>query len=292
MTGGVLHVPDIADTLVMTGQGRRADPYVLPPCTNLVGIFARLRFISRMERGCETSWRVLDWSVAPDLPGTIEKFRIIRREFTETQVLDTRLAFYFDVSAVRDAPSGQIQSEARPRASDSSGPAPTGAQAPKYTPTVWSDGGKIEFPHDFAWLHFDNCINNASPGEPLNVSLFYSGTMGKAVIYVYGSYLGNEEEALKQEAAKVISVAKDFFPDADSPWPPSQQGPLFGQYWRSGEVLTYAGVAARGGRFIKVRLTMEDQVEQCREMNKECLELIAAAIDGGVSSWRPVSEEN
>lgn len=261
----MLVLPNAADTMAITGLGTRDAPYILPACENLEGIFARLRWLRRMEAGINASWKVLDWGVPRDFPVGHEKVRFRRRVFTDSEVLSDTMAFYFDVSSVANA------------------------KPPSHSPIVWSDQESIEFPHDLAWLHFDDLKVNAAQGTPLDVSLFYSSVFGKASIYVYGSCDDGDEQRIRAEAEKAIEGAKTANPDATTPWEPASVGPLYGQFLLMPKDLSFAGVTSRGGKFIKLRITVTDGEQVLREMLNECLHAICLAIDGRAISWAPAA---
>lgn len=56
-----------ANAVSIRGTGRRDDPYVVPPCSNEVAIFAILGSIKRWERWASFSHYITEWRVADDV---------------------------------------------------------------------------------------------------------------------------------------------------------------------------------------------------------------------------------
>lgn len=264
MNAGLLRLPPGADHMSMVGRGRRDDPFILAACDNRDSVFGRLRAWRRMEGGIGASWKIVDWATVDAGPGHIERVQLLRRQFTEKEVQTDEMAFFYDVSAV---PS---------------------ATPPSCSPIVWTDGGVIQLPHDLAWMHFDSAASNSRVG-PMDVSLFYSSPFGKASIYVYGGCDDGDELRIRAEAERAIEGANAANPDAVTPWEPTSVGPLYGQFLQMPEELSFAGVTSRGGKFIKLRITVTDGEQILREMLNECLYAICLAIDGRAVSWTPAA---
>jgi hypothetical protein len=260
-----IRIPPGTDSLLFTGTGRRADPIKLPVCSSDESIFARLRYWRAMESGIGASWKIKCWEELPADQGSGERVVVVRRTFTETQVLTDDIGFHFDVSSV-DAP-----------------------RVPTQSPTVWTDGESISFPHDLAWLHFDGHEDNSDAG-PLDVSLFYSGEFGKAGVYVYGECAENDEGGLQLEAARVVETAMAANPGAELPWPLANVGQMLGQFLLLPGRISFAGVTERGGRFIKLRLTTDYTEEVHQEMLNDCLHAVIRAIDHQNASWVPITD--
>ncbi len=238
------------------GNGQRDDPFVLPRCTSEQGVLDRLRAFRDTEASRGHDWMLLEW--ANQSPG-LERVSILRRVFTEDQVITDRVAFYFDVSAV-EGPS------------------------PPHLPIVWrASVSGLCLPQDLAWLHFDTSMNNAGPGGPEDVSLFYSGCIGRAALYVYGQCDPADDAAVEREAARAFVMARGLLAGSEAPWPAMPEAPFHGRYLLHGEEISYIGVAAVGGQFVKLRLTVRDADEHCRRMLADCIGSVRRALLGGAS---------
>lgn len=233
------------------GSGRRDDPFVLPRCTSEDGALERLRAIRDVEKSQGNDWRLLEWTSEGH---GHECIRFLRRVFTVDQVITDRIALHFDVSAV-EGPS------------------------PPHEPFVWrSSMSDLRLPNDFAWLHFDTATNNAGPGEPEDVSLFYSGCIGKATLYVYGECDPADDAALQREAAGAFEMVRGVLAGSEAPWPASHEPPFHGRHLIHGDDISYVGVAAVGGQFVKLRLTLRDVDEHCRRMGAEIIGSVRGAL--------------
>jgi len=233
------------------GSGRRADPFVMPAGAAEEVALNRLHAIRDVEKSLGNDWRLLEWT--SEGPGH-ECIRFLRRVFTEDQVITDRIAFHFDVSAV-EGPS------------------------PPLEPLVWCSGvSGLCLPNDFAWLHFDTAIDKAGPGEPEDISLFYSGCIGKATLYVYGECDPADDAAVEREAAGAFDMARGFLAGSKAPWPARQEPPFHGRHLIHGDDISYVGVAAVGGQFVKLRLTLRDADEHCRRMGAEIIGSVRGAL--------------
>jgi hypothetical protein len=238
------------------GSGRRDDPFVLPRCTSEEGVLERLRAFRDIEKSHGNDWQLLE--LTGDGPGR-ECVRIQRRVFTEDQVITDRIAFHFDVSAV-EGPS------------------------PPHEPFVWrSSVSGLRIPNDFAWLHFDTAIDNTGPGEPEDISVFYSGCIGRATLYVYGRCDPADDAAVEHEAASAFDMARGFLAGSKAPWPARQEPPFHGRFLIHGDDISYVGVAAVGGQFVKLRLTLRDVDDHCRRMGAEIIGGVRGALLRGTS---------
>ena len=251
------------ESLGMRGRGTREDPFVLPACSNDEAIFAVLRRLRDWEKAVGCSWKVLEWAHAEEGNPALHRVRFLRRQFAETEVHTDRMAFYYDFGAV------------------------SGQEVPPHSPLICPPGQPICFPNDLAWLHFDRMMRNSAEGEPMDYSLFYSGERGVATIYIYGTCDPDDQAAIEAEADKVIGMARSAYEGAETPWPRQDYDSVTGQFFLIDGRVSFAGVAARGGKFVKLRLTMKDEDEQSRDMLRDFLDELIWALDGRAVAWVP-----
>lgn len=237
-------------------NGSRANPIALHSCSNEIATLTVLKTLRSWEKEHGNSIRFLDWEAADENEPDIHRVRFQRQRFTKTEIQTDRVSFYFDFSAVE------------------------GITIPSLSPTIWSYGEAIAFPHDLGWLHFDNQVQNSQDSEPLNVSLFYSCPEGNAAIYIYGSCVPDDMQAIVDEAEKALVAVQAVKQEAETPWPFDHYGSQYGRFLLIGNQISFLGISAKGGKFIKVRLTFNDEDKQHREMLGDCMSAISRAIEG------------
>lgn len=243
----------------LVGSGTRASPFVLPADIGPRSVLSRLGLFHQSERAMGAEWRVLDWG-RHDAGASIERVRLVRRTFTGSTVTTERIAFYFDVSFVQEA------------------------EPPPQSPIIWHNGRDLWLPHDLEWLHFDRReVNSDRP--VFDGSFYYSSATSTAIVYVYGQVLVGDTEALKREAASVTQAVSLLTPGATDPWGTRTVGPLMGSYFLVGDDITFAGVALRGGKFVKVRLTSPDKSTDSRMVMADCLNELGAVLVGDPDDW-------
>jgi hypothetical protein len=243
--------------------GQRDDPCVLPSVSSELAVLAVLRNLAQWEGRIGSSWRVAGWDLATEVGGNIHRVRIDRRFFTEAQVIPYSVAFYFDFSAVENS------------------------EPPPFSPLVCRFGSLLGFPQDLAWLHFQRVIVNTQAGEAFDVTLQYKGARGYAGIYIYGQCEPGDAGAVERQGRATIATALELAAKQSptAPWPPGWRAAFYGQSFLVGDSLSFAGVAERGGKFIKLRLTMKDEDLQSREMNGECMGAISSSLDRKLATW-------
>lgn len=244
------------------GTGARTDPFVIEACSAADATATQLDLLRGLCRGRRELWRLLDVEAVGDGSPTLQKVNIETVRFSADQIYSETRAYYFDVRKV----------DGRPNAAQ--------------PPPVWSDArSDFSAPHQLGWLHFDRAIDNAAAGTELDVTLLYSGPAAKAAVYIYGApeiHVARQAglDARIEELEQVSNGILHQYPQAEAPWPRSENPPFLVRYFIVGDDLSLAGVADMGRHFVKIRLTFHDEPKMRELMNGTMRDLCRCALRG------------
>ena len=246
------------DVRIASGAGSRADPFVVEPCTAAEASLTQYKVLQGLGRGRREIWRLADTGAENGAHSTYQGIGIEAVEYTDTEIITERRRIFFDIAAV----------EGRPE--------------PLATAVAWrSPQLKFDAPFHLEWLHLDSINNNAAAGEPLDVSLFYSGIGAKATLHVYqGRAPANlDPELLRNEELVVASEQLEAHqPKAKDPWGIQHAGSLALRYYILKNDLTAVAVARKDYCFVKLRLTFFDDLKM-RELMTAVTQRLVSLLD-------------
>ncbi len=246
------------DVLIQSGNGTRAEPFVLEPCTAEVATAAQLNFLKGLGLGRREIWRLKAVENIRTQSANVQKVTIETVSFTDTQVISERRSYYYDLCNVDGIP-------------DVANP-----------PPIWFNKQVgIAAPPQIGWLHFDKQIDHSRGTGELNTSLQYSGLGSKLALYFNKNpnTLPGEPPAERMGAEFNFSCGDvvRVNPDAEAPWPPFEFGPFLGTFFLIDQQLSLVAVTCRGDYFIKIRHTFFDDPKMRELMQQTTDELIDIA---------------
>lgn len=226
------------DVRITDGSGRRADPFVIEPCSAAEACRTQLNLLRGLGKGRGELWRLLE--VETHQAGRMQSLHIEAILLTDAEVVTERRALFFDISAVAGLP------DALPEVVE------------------WRDDRTVlAAPFQVGWLHFDKAIDNKPGDGTLDASLLYSSAHAKATLYVYGwnasgPTMQQAADTRAGELARVCEEVRQLNPSAETPWPIAVHGPFALQHFLIEDNLSVAGIAVLGPHFVKLRLTYLD----------------------------------
>lgn len=232
-----------AVSLIVRGGGKRDSPFVLAPCPAGAAAGAMLAWLRGFGIHHRLWWRIIAWDM--EGPGR-ESIATETVEFTETEIVTSRMRYHFDVSAVEGDPRLE-----HPR-------------------IAWIGPEGFTLPYELGWLHFDGGrVNSDVPGD-LDLSFAYSALESKGTVFFYNRRPSGKSMA--EELREVVAVINAGNPHHS--WPEQELGPFLTKFFNIGQDLSLVAVAQYGPFFIKLRLTFRDHYK-LREMMSGVLQALS-----------------
>jgi len=222
------------ESLISSGNGTRATPFVLVPRKDIDAALAQLEVLREFGRSRQVFWRVMS---SERVGAWVEALSAEVVEFSVEEVTTTQWKFYFDLSAAEGSPYSM------------------------HPPLVWTGPEKFALPYELGWMHFDGVKNNSSDSSVIDLSFAYGSPAAKATVYFY-----KRSPSTKTKQAELFDALSAISgDDVSDPWPQASIGPLLMKILITGENLTIVAIAELGPYFVKLRLTHFDD-EKVREM--------------------------
>jgi hypothetical protein len=222
------------------GFGQSADsPIVVLDTDPTAASLTEMQVLRSIGRGRGILWRTLARGQVRTEQTALEQVRIETKELTADEVVTQVEGYYFDVSASACA-----------------------------TDVLPDAVGFIEknsvmvFPYELGWLHFDKVIDYETDDPGLGQSICYNAMGVKATIYVYDKNRNDipsdiESEIVCRELACAVSDFLTVNPSATS-FGAASSASLHLQSFKVGGDLSIVGMGASRGKFVKLRVTHED----------------------------------
>lgn len=188
-------------------------------------------------------WRMVGWD--SEGPGR-ESIATETVQFTETEIVTSRMRYHFDVSAV----------EGEPRL--------------EHSGVVWVGPGGFTLPYELGWLHFDGMRVNSDEPDDLDLSFAYSALEAKGTVFFYHRRPAGRSKA--EELSEIVAAINAGNPDHS--WPEQELGPFLAKFFKIGKDLSVVALAQYGPYFVKLRLTVNDHYK-LRDMMSDVYEALS-----------------